>query len=49
MKVVKKIDSISLKLKQLMKAVKELGGSFEEELKAKNIFKNYFKQTKVDE
>ena len=43
--VINKIDSTSLKLKELMKAVKEAGGSLEEQEKAQKTLKNYFKKT----
>ena len=42
--VINKIDSTSLKLKELMKAVKEAGGSLEEQGKAQKTLKNYFKK-----
>ena len=47
--IVKKSQSPSQKLKELMKAIKELGGSEEQQLKAKQILKNYFKQAEKDE
>ena len=46
MKVIKRPDSTSLKLKELMKAIEEAGGSLEEQIKARGIFKNYLKQVK---
>ena len=49
MKVVKKIDSTSRKLKELMIAVKKAGGSFEDEIQAQKILKYYFRQKKDDE
>ena len=48
-KVIKKIDSIPVKLKELMKVVKEAGGSLEEQIKAQKILNNYLKQAKKDE
>ena len=45
MKVIKRPCSTSLTLKELMKAIKEAGGSLEQELKARKILKNYLKQT----
>ena len=40
--VIKKIDSTSLKLKELIKAVKEAGGNLDIQMKAQEILKNYF-------
>ena len=40
-KVIKISDSISLKLKELMNAIEELGCSSEEKIKARKIFKIY--------
>ena len=45
MKVIKRPCSTSLKLKELMKAVKEAGGDLEQEIKARKILKDYLKQT----
>jgi len=44
MSVIKISDSTSLKLKELMKAVEEAGGSSEQQMKAKEILKNYLEQ-----
>ena len=41
MKIVKNISSTSKKLKELMKAVKKAGGTFEDEIKARKILKYY--------
>ena len=49
MKIIKRPCSTSLKLKKLMKAIKEAGGSFEQEMKARKILRDYLKQSKVDE
>ena len=46
--VINKIDSISLKLKELMKAVKEAGGSLEEQKKAQVTLMDYFKKNKLN-
>ena len=43
-KVIKKIDSIPVQLKELMKVVKEAGGSLEEQMKAQKVLKKYLKQ-----
>jgi len=40
---IKKIYSTTLKLKELMKAVKEADGSLREQMKAQEILQNYFK------
>ena len=48
-KVIKKINSIPLKLKELMIAVKEAGGDLDQQMNAQKIFKNYFKQAEEDE
>ena len=49
MKVIKNLGSTSKKLKELMKAVKEAGGSFDQEMKARKILTKYFKQADEDE
>ena len=41
-KVIKKLDSKPKILKELMKAVKEAGGSLEEQLKAQEILWEYY-------
>ena len=46
MKIIKRPCSTSLKLKELMKAVKEAGGNLEQEMKARKILKNYLEQAK---
>ena len=46
MKIVKNISSTSKKLKELMKAVKKAGGTFEDEIKARKILKYYFSNKK---
>ena len=43
--VIKKIDSTALKLKELMKAVKEAGGNLDTQMKAQETLKNYFKKS----
>ena len=48
-KVIKKIDSIPVQLKELMKVVKEAGGSLEEQMKAQKVLKKYLKQAEKDE
>ena len=48
MKIIKRTCSSSLKLKELMKAIKKAGGSLEQELKARKILKAYMKQTDDD-
>ena len=48
-KVINKLDSKPKKLKELMKAVKEAGGSLEEQIKAKETLKNYLKQAEENE
>ena len=48
-KVIKKINSIPLKLKELMIAVKKAGGDLDQQMNAQKIFKNYFKQAEEDE
>ena len=40
-KVIKISDSTSLKLKELMNAIEEIGCSSEEKIKARNIFRVY--------
>jgi len=40
-KIIKISDSTTLKLKELMKALQEIGCSSEEKLKARKIFKIY--------
>ena len=40
-KVIKILDSTSLKLKELMNAIEEIGCSSEEKIKARKIFKIY--------
>ena len=47
-KIVKIPDSTSLKLKELMKAVKEAGGNLEQQMKAQKILENYLKQTEEE-
>ena len=42
MKIIKRPCSTSLQLKELMKAVKEAGGSLEEQLKAQEILWEYY-------
>ena len=49
MKVIKRSCSTSLQLKELMKAVKEAGGSLEEQIRAKETLKNYLKQAEGNE
>ena len=48
MKVIKRPCSTSLKLKELMNAIKEAGGNFEQEMKARKILKNYLEQAASD-
>ena len=43
-KVIKKINSIPLKLKELMIAVKEAGGDLDQQMNAQKIFKNYLEK-----
>ena len=49
MKVIKRPCSTSMKLKELIKAVKEAGGNLEQEMKARKILKNYLEQAKEKE
>ena len=49
MKVVKKIDPTSLKLKGLMKALEETGCSPKEKIKARKIFKIYLDGAEIIE
>ena len=49
MKVIKRPCSTSLKLKELMKAVKEAGGDLEQEIKARKILKDYLKQAEEND
>ena len=49
MKIIKRPCSTSLKLKKLMKAIKEAGGSLEQQIKARNIVRDYLKQDEVNE
>ena len=44
MKIIKRPCSTSMKLKELMNAVNEAGGSFDEEMKARKILKPYLDQ-----
>ena len=44
MKIIKRPCSTSMKLKELMKAVKDAGGNLEQELKARKILMNYLEQ-----
>ena len=47
MKIVKRLDSTSLKLKGLMKALEETGCSSEEKNKAQKIFKIYLDRAEI--
>ena len=49
MKIIKRPCSTSLQLKELMKAVKDAGGSLEEQIRAKETLKNYLKQAEGNE
>jgi len=49
MKVIKRPCSTSLKLKELMKAIKEAGGNLEQEIKARKILKDYLKQAEEND
>ena len=49
MKVVKRLDSTSLKLKELMKALEEIGCSPKEKIKARKIFKIYLDRAEIIE
>ena len=49
MKVVKRLDSTSLKLKELMKALEETGCNPKEKIKARKIFKIYLDRAKIIE
>ena len=44
MKIIKRPCLTSLKLKKLMKAIKEAGGNLEQEKKAQKILSDYLKQ-----
>ena len=43
--MIKKIDPTSLKLKELMEAIKEAGGNLEAQRKAQETLKDYFKKS----
>ena len=47
MKVVKRLNSTSLKLKGLMKALEETGCSPKEKINARKIFKIYLDRTEI--
>ena len=49
MKVVKRLNSTSLKLKGLMKVLEETGCSSEEKIKARKIFKIYLDRAEIVE
>ena len=49
MKIIKRPCSTSLKLKKLMKAIQEAGGSLEQEIKARKILSDYLKKAEVNE
>ena len=49
MKIIKRPCPTSLQLKYLMKAIKEAGGSLEQEIKARKIIRDYLKQAELNE
>ncbi len=45
--VLKKSKEPDIKLKELMQAIKKAGGAPEQQIKAKELFKNYFKKNET--